>query len=118
MPRKQIAHTSDDPTIDYTELRVNDKTYFLAFSFNSICMAERATGLNLLHAIQVQSLNALEFRAVFFAALSVAHPSITLEKTGDMITFDTLPMITTAISKAWTSSMSEPKKDEPTQAEE
>lgn len=117
MPRKQIAHTTNDPTIDFTPLVIDGESYRLAFSFNSICLAERATGLNLLHAIQTQSLDSNQFRAIFFAALAVAHPSMTVEKAGNIIGFDTISLITEKISACWTASMAPAKKEESAEAE-
>jgi hypothetical protein len=66
----------------------------------------------MLRALQLQDLTASQFRAVFYAGLLVAHPDITLEEVGNLISIGDLPDITTAIGASWTESLA--KKTTPT----
>jgi hypothetical protein len=105
-----------DPTILFSTLKVDEKEYKLAYSFNAIAVAERTAGCNLLSGLEnLSDLSALQLRGLLFAALSIAHPTITIEGAGRMIRLDTIAPITTSLAEAYQLSMPE-KKADPTEA--
>ena len=106
---KSVAGTASDPVIAFAKLTLDDKDYRLAYSFNSIALAERYAGCNLLMGLEnLRDLSAEQLRGLFYAALQVAHPEITLQKAGEMIFLDTIAPITAALAEAYTLSMSRP----------
>ena len=96
-----------DPTLPRVPLVLNGKTHYLHFSFNAIAKAEELTGLNLLGSLDLQNLNAIQYRALLYSTLLQEDPSITLERVGNMISLATLPAITVALVHAWTGSQPE-----------
>lgn len=108
MAKKTVAGTSADPTIMFSKLHVDGKTLMLAFDFNAIAQAESETGLNLLQAMQFDSLTARQYRAVFYASLLKAQPLTSLLDAGDLITLRNLPNITDAMVSAWSKSIPDP----------
>lgn len=104
-----------NPTLKYSTLEVDGETYSLAFSFNSIAVAEREAGSNLLLGLRsLESLNAAQLRGLLFAAMSPAQPDITLDQAGALVRLDTLPAIELALAQAYLHSMPERKQQDPT----
>jgi hypothetical protein len=90
-------------------LTIDGVTYSLVFDFNAAAEAEKATGVNLLQAsFNLANISSLQLRAFLFAALTSRHPAMTVEDAGDLIRFDTLVDVTTAIVESHSASM--PKK--------
>jgi hypothetical protein len=115
--KKSVAGTASDPTIKFATVEIDGDKYKLAYSFNAIAEAEAMAGCNLLQGMQtLQDLSATQLRGLFYAALSVARPSMTIEEAGKLLRFDTMPAITNAIADAYILSM--PKKEEPAEGSE
>ena len=112
MPKRSVAGTAADPLIQFSTLEINGETYRLAYSFNAIALAESVAGCNLLEGLRnLSNLSASQLRGLFYAALSVANPKITLEEAGALIAVDGTVQITDAVVEAYILSM--PKKKEP-----
>jgi len=112
MPKRTVAGTAADPLIQFSTLEINGETYKLAYSFNAIAIAESVSGANLLEGLRnLTNLTASQLRGLFYAALSVADPKITIEQAGALIAVDATHSITDAIVEAYILSM--PKKKEP-----
>lgn len=114
MPKRSVAGTALDPTIQFAKLEIDGKAYKLAYSFNAIALAETAAGCNLLGGLEnLGALTALQFRGLLYAALSVAQPKMTIEEAGNLIRLDTKGAIANALAEAYQFSMPE----DPPQAE-
>jgi hypothetical protein len=105
MARKTVAGTASDPTIDYVKLSLNGKDYRLAFDFNSLAVAEQETGMDMLRAVRFENLSVLQYRALLYAALLKAQPTITITDAGNLCTMANLGKITDGILSAYGISM-------------
>lgn len=113
LKKATVAHTAADPTLRFAKVGVNGKTYKLAFSFNAIALAEAHSGANLLAGIEnLMSLSASQFRGLLYAAITTAHPKMTLQDTGNLITFTTLGSLKDALAEAYVLSMPDPVKED------
>ena len=117
MAKKSVAGTVADPAVRFATLKIGEKEYKLAFDFNAIAEAERVCGVNLLAGGLTFNPppSANQFRGLFYAALSVADPEVTVEAAGRLITFQSLGPITRALMDAYGVSMPEPASN-PTKA--
>lgn len=119
MAKKSVAGTVDDPTIHFSELVVDGETYRLAYSFNSIALAEREAGCNLLAGLEgLGNLSAIQLRGLLWAAMKVAAPDIPIERAAALIRLDTMQSVTEALAKAYNLSMPEKKAEDPSEAEQ
>jgi|ERR1035441_958058 hypothetical protein len=85
-PNKTVAGTADDPTLKFAEMSLGGKTYRLALTYNTIAQAEALAGCNMLAGLDsLHDLNAAQFRGLFFCALRLAHPDLTIEAVGNLI---------------------------------
>jgi len=115
---RTVAGSRKDPTIQFATLTLDGQEYKLAYSFNAIAEAENRAGCNLLSGLQdLRDLNAQQLRGLLYAALSVAHPKITVEEAGDMIRLTTITTITDALAAAYILSLPEKKKSDPPEAD-
>jgi len=113
MAKKSVAGTVKDPTVKFTTLTVDGEEYKLAYSFNSLAVAEADAGCNLLMGLaSFNNLSAVQLRGLLFAALLIAHPEITVDEAGSLIRIDTLLDVTRALGDAYSLSMPEQKKTE------
>ena|SRR3569832_908390 len=112
MPKRStVAGTANDPNIQFAKLEVDGKAYKLCYSFNSIAVAESVAGCNLLKGLEsLTDLTAVQLRGLLYAALSVAHPDLTVEDAGTLVRLDTIGSITTALAEAYTISLPASKK--------
>lgn len=109
---KTVANTKDDPTVPYVTLTLKGNDYKLAYSFNALALAEKATGLNMFQGLNLQALNVLQLRAMLWASLLKAQPEMTLEDAGDLLSSPVdCNIALTAIANAWTASMPKPESD-------
>lgn len=112
--KRSVAGSAIDPTIEFAKLVVDEKEYRLAYSFNSIALAEAHAGCNLLRGLEsLTDLSAVQLRGLLYAALTVAHPELTIADAGNLIRLDTIGPITTALAEAYTLSMPSAKKKSP-----
>jgi len=111
MSKRSVAGTKDDPTIQFAPLTLDGKSYKLCYSFNSIAIAESVAGCNLLRGMEkLTDLTALQFRGLLYAALTVAHPDLSVEDAGNLIRFDTYAPIMDALGEAYRLSLPDSKK--------
>jgi hypothetical protein len=96
-----------DPTLPDVVLKLGDVEHQLCFDFNSIVLAGKATGIDLLKAI-ASDVTAEHLRGLLWASLLKRHPSLTIEQAGDMITPLNLGTIHSAIIAAWFGSATDP----------
>lgn len=109
--RNTVSGTTIDPTIEFAKLVVDENEYRMCYSFNSIALAEAHAGCNLLRGLEsLTDLSAVQLRGLLYAALTVAHPEITIDDAGKMIRLDTIGPITEALAEAYTLSMPQNKK--------
>jgi hypothetical protein len=104
-----VAGTENDPTVEFTDLTIDETTYHLVYDFNAIAEAEKLCGIGLLHGIAAVlssgAVTAGELRGLLYAALRKAHPKITLSAAGHLVRLDTMPGITNALAGAWIASL-------------
>lgn len=111
--RATVASTANDPTLRFAKIEINGNTYKLAFSFNAIALAEAHSGANLLEGLEnLTSLSAAQFRGLLYAALSVAHPKMTLAEVGNLVDFETMGRLKDGLAEAYMLSMPDRKADE------
>lgn len=116
MGRRNVSGTVADPTIRFSKLEIAGQSYRLAYSFNAVAEAEHVAKCNLLEGLEnLEGLTALQFRGLLYAALSVAHPDITIEQAGCLVGVDTETrlMIGRALAEAYKLSMPDRKADPP-----
>lgn len=89
-----------DPTLPQVELVIGKTTYHLAYDFNAVVLAEKATGVNLLESV-VGDISAVSLRGLFWAALLREHPEVTIEQAGSLIMPHNMMTIRQAIVTAW-----------------
>lgn len=107
--RKSVAGSVADPTLKFAKLKLGGEEYSLCYSFNAIAEAERVAGCNLLIALEgLQNLSAIQLRGLLYAALTKAHPDISIERAGALIGIKSLGPITTALASAYSLSMEDP----------
>lgn len=113
------------PTVKFYTLTIDGEDYKLAYSFNAIADAETVirkvtgTDCNLLGGLAAiwndmanpQRPGASILRGLFYAALSVADPSMTLDRAGDLMQIPDISTISDAIRLAYAMSLPEPKED-------
>lgn len=108
-----VANSAHDPVIRWAKVEVGGVTYKLAFSFNSIALAEVHAGVNLLEGLEnLLALTAAQFRGLLYAALSMAHPKLTLSDVGNLIGFDSMGQWKDGLAEAYVLSMPDRKADE------
>ena len=102
-----------DPTLPLVELTLGDKTYNLAFTFGALSIAAsklRAKGIqcNLLHSLDLSSLDADRVGPLLFAAMLTHQPNITIEQVEALITLHNLGTIFEKIVAAYSASLADP----------
>lgn len=105
-----------DPTIAKVELVVKGKTYFLAFTYESLVKAEaelRKLGVqvNMIDALDFTALDATKLSAVLYAAILPFDPSITPEAAAKLIVFKEIANIREALLRAFVASLADPEED-------
>jgi hypothetical protein len=114
LQKRSVVGTAADPTLQFADLEIDDKTYKLAYSFQAIAEAEHLAGCNLLSGLDnLQELSARQLRGLFFAALSIAQPKITIEQSTALIRLDTTYSIRLALAKAYNLSIPDKSTDPP-----
>src|SRR5690348_2221550 len=101
MARNSISGTALDPTIQFAEIELDGGKYRLAFSYESIVKAEAQAGVNLMKALYLGDLTATQFSATFWAALSVAHPNMTLQDATKLMSLKNIAAIRKGLTLAW-----------------
>lgn len=91
-----------NPTFRYSTLSIDGVEYKLAYSFNSIAECEAESRCNLLEGLDsLDSMNALQLRGLFYAALKPLQPLMTVEQAGDMIAVNGIVGVAAAVAVAY-----------------
>jgi hypothetical protein len=101
-----------DPTLPDVILRLGGVDRHLAFDFNAIVQAEKATGINLLKAM-FSDITAEHLRGLLWASLLRGNPDITLDEVGSMLNFGNLAEVHAAIVAAWMASVKDDSEEKP-----
>jgi len=110
---RSVARTPADPIIEFTPLEIDGQTYELAWDFGAIAEAEKVTGCNLLQGVAgllTNGATAGQLLGLFYAALKVAQPDITMLEASALCRIDTIPDVTRAIARAYNASLPEGQK--------
>src|ERR1700733_4573567 len=95
-----------DPTLPKVPLTIGDETYHLCFTFGALALAEsklRAIGIecNLLHALDLSSLDASKVVPLLYAATITHTPDIKFEQVAALVTLRNLGRIFEGITSAY-----------------
>lgn len=107
------------------ELKIGDETYRLSFTYDAIAEAKRellryGVRCNLLLSLDSYDIDALELRALFYAATRLHHPELSYEQVKGLLTMQNYGSVFEAILKAYVVAMKPPQEQEenPTPAQE
>lgn len=96
-----------NPTIRFAKVTIDETEYSLAYSYGAIAKAEKLTGCNLLLGmVNISDLSDTGFPAanvvlgLFWSALSVAHPHMTMNDAAVLIRPDTIGSVIDAYREA------------------
>lgn len=106
-----VAGTPADPTVRYTPLELDGKTYHLCFDFDAVAKAEQMTGMELLFGVDWSKITAPRLRAMLTACALKAHPEITPAQLTRHIRHKNLLKIQTALVDAWVNSTPDQEDD-------
>jgi hypothetical protein len=115
---KKVAHNpAVDPTLPKVEIMLDGKSYFLCFTFGALALAEaklRAAGTpaNLLHALDLTSMDASKIVPLLYAAMITHQSDITPEKAANLVTMRNLGAIFSGITDAYIASLADPEDTE------
>jgi hypothetical protein len=110
---KVAGNPALDATLPDVSIELGGETYHLCFDYAALSVAERKLSnagikVNLLEALELQSIGAERLPIVFFASLIKAQPSITFEEVKALVTMKTFLPIFQAVVDAFVASMAEP----------
>ena len=112
--KRSVVGTAADPTLQFADLEIEGVKYKLAYSFQAIAEAEHLAGCNLLSGLEnLADLSARQLRGLFFAALSIAHPKVTIAEATQLIRVESILPITLALAQAYNLSIPDKKTDPP-----
>jgi hypothetical protein len=119
MPKtvKIAGNPEIDPTMPKIELKLAGKSYFLVFSFGALAVAQkglRDAGVecNLLHALDLTSIDPIRLPLLFYATLITHQPKMTIEQATTLVTMKTLGPIYEAVINAYGASLAEPSPED------
>jgi hypothetical protein len=121
MPKKHADKIANNPSVDPTlpkvELKLGNETFFLCFTFAAIAQAEaklRALGMqiNMLHALDLSSMDATRIVPLLYAALATHQPDLSFEDAAKLVTLKNLGSIFGGIARAYEASLAEPSAGE------
>ncbi len=107
-PHSVAGRPGADPTLPDVTLILGGRERTLCFDFNAICVASKATGLNLLKSI-VSELDPQALRGLLWAALLRDEPTLTIDEVGAMIRVPSIPGIRDALMQTWFASVGDGK---------
>jgi hypothetical protein len=101
-----------DPTLPKVDIKLGSETYYLCFTFGALSLAQKnlrdiGVECNLLHALDLSSMDALRLVPLLYAALLSHQPKITLEKVATLVTFKNMGMIFEGLARAYGASLAE-----------
>jgi hypothetical protein len=114
---KVARNPAVDPTLPKTDIKLDGKTYFMCFTFGALALAQsklRAQGIvvNLLHALDLSSLDAERVVPLLYAALITHQPDISIEAVAKMVSMRNLGNIFEGIATAYAASLAEPTPED------
>jgi hypothetical protein len=116
--KQQVANTAIDPTIDFTDIVLDGKTYKLTFDFASLAQAEAALApkhpeINLLRHLFHDGVYRLEqIQELFACSLYKAQPDLDYDAAKALVNMRTIVPVAAAVLTAWKASMEEPKAED------
>jgi hypothetical protein len=123
---KTARKPAADPTLPHIEILLDGTKYDLCFTFGALALAQkqlRVQGIivNLLHALDLSSLDAERVVPLLYAALITHQPDISIEAVAKLVTMRNLGNIFEGVAKAYGESLAEPSpedvKPDPTKPE-
>jgi len=111
---KVAKNPAVDPTLPKVPVTLGDETFYLCFTFAAIATAEaklRQSGIhvNLLHALDLSSMDAGRVVPLLYATLITHQPDITPEAVAKLVTMRNLGAIFEGVAKAYSDSLAEPE---------
>lgn len=102
-----------DPTLPKIEIKLDGKSYFLCFTFGALALAQahlKAAGIdcNLLHALDLTSVDPIRLPLLLYAALITHQPTMTVAEATALVTMKTLGPIYEGVIKAYGASLADP----------
>jgi hypothetical protein len=107
-----VAGTPADPTLEFTSLKINGKTYKLIYDFDAIADIEEETNIPLLVGIDFRRLNVRQVRAMLCACMRKAHPAVSPKVITPWIVPKNMPLIIDALIQTWFVSTAKRQEDE------
>jgi hypothetical protein len=116
---RKIAGTVADPTLPKTPVVIGGKTYNLCFDLGALAEAETAINAEILRAGRTDIVNLLfalpgqnlaNTRIMFAAAVRKFQPEIDFESALELLTFESIYAVATALTAAWKAANPEPEK--------
>jgi hypothetical protein len=106
-----------DPTLPKVEITLDEKKYYLCFTFRALALAQAelkkiGVDCNLLHALDLSSMDALKLVPLLYAALISHQPKITFEEVMDLVSFKNMGNIFNGIAQAYGDSLAEPSDND------
>jgi hypothetical protein len=106
-----------DPTLPRVELVVNGESYFLAFTFRALALAQKHLRLigydcNLLQALDLRYMDAEKFIPLLYAGLLMHQPAIEIDAVADLVTLDNYGEIYQKIVDAYVASVAKPSDED------
>lgn len=116
MAKKIAGVPGVDPTLPRVPIELGGENYFLVFTFKALAIGaaelrKQGVVVNLLHSLDLTSLDADRVAPLLFAAMITHQPDIKIEKVQELITLHNLGRVFEAIAQAYTDSMAEPSAD-------
>ncbi len=103
-----------NPTAPKIKLNSGGVTYLLHFDFEAIAQAEEIVNRPLLTGLRQQDIQSPTInlvRAMLFACLRNAHPTLSYEETKPLVTRKNLAEVWGKVLAAWTQGMAEPDEE-------
>lgn len=109
-----------DPTLPKVELKLGKKTYFLCFTYAALIQAEaelRKLGVkvNMLKALDFETLDATTLSSLLYAAILTHDPSITPEAAATLISFKNIGKIRESLLYAFVASLADLDDEAPSE---
>ena len=112
-----VAHVpAVDPTLPKVSVTLDGTVHYLVFTFGALALAEaelrkQGVSVNMLQALDFDTLDATRFVPLLYAALITHDPAITPEKVAKLVTIRNYPALYQALGEAFIASLAEPDKD-------
>jgi hypothetical protein len=106
-----------DPTLPKIEMKLGKDTYYLAFTFGALALAQKnlrdiGVECNLLHALDLSTMDALRLVPLLYAAMLSHQPKITIDKVTALVTIRNLGAIFEKIAEAYGASLADPSDED------